>query len=180
MTKEEINCLVIENERLAYLVAYKYKSKVANFIEFDDLKSTGLFGLVKAANTFDKTKGYAFSSYAYRVIENEIRMLIRRENKNLKVCSLDDIIIDDISFIELVSDEQDLEQQFFNSMKIDLLMKYIDELPGNLKSVIDYKLKGLTQQESAKRLGISQPQVSSLYYQALNLLRIKFDKENRE
>lgn len=178
MTKEEINCLILENEKLAYLMAHRYKQKVSTFIEFEDLKATCLFGLVKAANSFDESKGKKFSTYACKAIQNEILMLINRENKHLKVNSLDDIIVDNVSFLEIISDEQDLEQQFFNSMQIDLLMKYIDELPGRLKSIINYKLKGFTQQEIADKLNVSQSQVSRLYYQALNLLRIKFDKEN--
>lgn len=180
MTKEEINCLVLDNEKLAYLMAHRYKQKVSSFIEFDDLKSTCLFGLVKAANTFDESKGKKFSTFACKVIQNEILMLIRKENKNLKVCSLDDIVVDGISYGELIKDEHDLEQQFFNSMEIDLLIKFIEELPGRLKWIINYKLKGFTQQQIAEKLTISQSQVSRLYYQALNLLRIKFDKEKRE
>lgn len=177
MTKEEINCLVLDNEKLAYLMAHKYKQKVSSFIEFDDLKSTCLFGLVKAANSFDNSKGSKFSTYACKVIQNEILMLIRKESKNTRTFSLDSIITDDVTYVELISDDYNLEQQFFNSMEVDLLIKYIDELPGRLKWIINYKLKGLTQQQIAEKLDISQAQVSRLYCQAINRLRRKFDKE---
>jgi RNA polymerase sporulation-specific sigma factor len=177
MTKEEINCLILNNKKLAYSIAHKYRQKVSSFIDFEDLKSTCLLGLVKAANSFDEEKEVQFSTYAYKIIQNEILSLIKRETKHLKVYSLDDIIADDISFIELISDNQNLEEQFILLSEINKLKSYINSLPDILKSIVNYTLKGLSQQEIGKNLNISQSQVSRLYYQALNLLRIEFDKE---
>ena len=46
-------------------------------IEYDDLFQAGCVGLVKAAENFDPTLGYKFSTYAVPVILGEIRRLFR-------------------------------------------------------------------------------------------------------
>lgn len=50
---------------------------VGKGIEYDDLYSAGCIGLCKAANKFDETKGFAFSTYAVPVILGEIKALFR-------------------------------------------------------------------------------------------------------
>jgi len=46
-------------------------------IEYDDLYQAGCIGLIKATDAFDKTKGFAFSTYAVPVIMGEVRRLFR-------------------------------------------------------------------------------------------------------
>ena len=46
-------------------------------IEYDDLFGTGCIGLVKAADNFDPTRGFSFSTYAVPVILGELRRLFR-------------------------------------------------------------------------------------------------------
>ena len=61
--------LVSHNLRL---VAHIVKKYYAASNDQDDLISIGTIGLIKAANTFDYSKGIRFSSYAARCIENVI------------------------------------------------------------------------------------------------------------
>lgn len=61
--------LVAHNLRL---VAHIVKKYYAGTNDQDDLISIGTIGLIKAANTFDNSKGIRFSSYAARCIENVI------------------------------------------------------------------------------------------------------------
>ncbi|MBR4762294.1 MAG: sigma-70 family RNA polymerase sigma factor, partial [Clostridia bacterium] len=44
-------------------------------IEYEDLYQAGCVGLVKAADAFDKTRGFQFSTYAVPVILGEMRRL---------------------------------------------------------------------------------------------------------
>jgi len=50
-----------EHIGLVYHIAKKYTN-----IEFDDAISAGSLGLVKAANTFDESRGFKFATYAGR------------------------------------------------------------------------------------------------------------------
>lgn len=45
----------------------------------DDLYATGIVGLLKSVNTFDEEKGYKFSTYAMRIVRNEILMTFRKK-----------------------------------------------------------------------------------------------------
>ena len=46
-------------------------------VDYDDLYSAGCVGLVKAAQSFDPARGFAFSTYAVPVILGEIKRLFR-------------------------------------------------------------------------------------------------------
>lgn len=46
-------------------------------IEYDDLFQAGCMGLVKAADNFDASRGFKFSTYAVPVILGEMRRLFR-------------------------------------------------------------------------------------------------------
>jgi len=53
-------------------------SKTANLtVEFDDLVSDGIFGLIKAINNFDTTRGIKFETYATPVIKGSILNSLR-------------------------------------------------------------------------------------------------------
>ena len=46
-------------------------------IEYDDLFQAGCVGLIKAADNFDESRGFSFSTYAVPVIRGEIRRIFR-------------------------------------------------------------------------------------------------------
>jgi len=46
-------------------------------VDYDDLFQAGCVGLVKAADNFDSSRGFAFSTYAVPVILGEIRRIFR-------------------------------------------------------------------------------------------------------
>jgi len=61
--------IIRHNLRLVAHVAKKYYASSA---DQEDLISIGTIGLIKAVNSFDKTKGARFATYAARCIENAI------------------------------------------------------------------------------------------------------------
>lgn len=71
MTRDE---LISNNLGLAHSCANKFRNRG---IEYDDLYSAGCLGLVKAADGFDETLGYRFSTYAVPAILGEIKRLFR-------------------------------------------------------------------------------------------------------
>jgi RNA polymerase sporulation-specific sigma factor len=71
-----------QNLGMAHSIAYKYNKTTR--IDLEELKAMASFGLVKAFNTFDTSKGYAFSTYAYMIMQNEIRQELRKNNNKEK------------------------------------------------------------------------------------------------
>lgn len=75
------------------LVNHLCKRFTGRGIEYDDLYGAGCVGLVKAADNYDKTLGFQFSTYAVPVILGEIRRLFRdggsiKVSRSLKELSL--------------------------------------------------------------------------------------------
>ncbi len=66
--------VIKDNLGLVHSCAKRFKGRG---IEYDDLYQAGCVGLVKAAENFDPTLGYRFSTYAVPVILGEIRRLFR-------------------------------------------------------------------------------------------------------
>lgn len=72
--KAERNKLVEDNLGLVYSCANRFKGRGA---EYDDLFQAGCVGLIKAADNFDETRGFSFSTYAVPVILGEIKRIFR-------------------------------------------------------------------------------------------------------
>lgn len=64
--------LVEANRRLVLKIAQRYKRQLTNSIDMDDLEQFGMLGLMKAAEKFDLSKGFAFSTYATHWIRQSI------------------------------------------------------------------------------------------------------------
>lgn len=74
-SQEARNKLIIHNIRLVlYEVTHKFKN-----VDYDkkDLVSMGNLGLIKAIHTYDISKGFSFSAYATRCIDNEILIFLK-------------------------------------------------------------------------------------------------------
>lgn len=63
-----------QNLKLVHACANRFRGKG---IDYDDLYAAGCVGLIKAADKFDESRGFRFSTYAVPVILGEIRQLFR-------------------------------------------------------------------------------------------------------
>lgn len=72
--KSDRNKLVEENLGLVYSCANRFKGRGA---DYEDLVQAGCVGLIKAADNFDKERGFSFSTYAVPVILGEIKRIFR-------------------------------------------------------------------------------------------------------
>lgn len=72
--KDEREKLIESNLGLVHSCAGRFKGRG---VEYDDLYQAGCVGLCKAADGFEKTRGFAFSTYAVPVILGEIKRIFR-------------------------------------------------------------------------------------------------------
>lgn len=170
MTKDE---LIEQNMNLAYMLANRYYKMHRGKIEFEEIRSASLLGLVKAADNFDETRGLAFSTFAFTCIKNEI-LIYLRSNKKHNNFSLYTQINEDFILEDKLHSDYNTEDDILNNLEIDLLYRYIYQLPYIEKQVILYHLQGKKTNEIGKILNYSQPQISRIYHRALNKLRDKF------
>ena len=66
--------MIENNLGLVHSCAQKFKNRG---VEYDDLFQAGCVGLIKAADNFDESRGFSFSTYAVPVILGEIRRIFR-------------------------------------------------------------------------------------------------------
>lgn len=156
MKNEEI---FYNNIKLAYKIANKYFINHKN--EYEDIKQVALIGLWKAVLTFKNTN--AFSTYAYRVIANEINLFLRKNKKHNNTYSLQSIVIDNIEYQDLLEDDYDFTIEYEEESEIQYRRKTLEEVKGLMKEtdrkIIELLLQGYKQTEIARILNITQPTV---------------------
>ena len=175
MNTDEEN-LITDNMNLAYDLAWKFYNKLQHRLEFEEIKALCLLGLTKAAKNFKSELNIKFSTFAYTCIRNEVYLFIRDNKKYINNISLSEKISGDDESPELqdiIPDSFDLVYEVENNSKLQDLYIQIDSLSDRHKTVIKYYLQGYTMSAIGEILGLSQPQISRDYQQALNILRRK-------
>ncbi|MBQ8027841.1 MAG: sigma-70 family RNA polymerase sigma factor [Clostridia bacterium] len=74
LRKENREEIINSNYGLVHACANKFRGRG---VDYDDLFQAGCIGLIKAADNFDETRGFAFSTYAVPVILGEIKRIFR-------------------------------------------------------------------------------------------------------
>lgn len=130
----------------------------------EDMFQIGSIGLLKAIDSFDASKG-CFSTYAFRVVRNELLMEFRKSKRSVNAAfSLDDNVDigngESVSYAEMIADRKDYEENTVNSM---LAQQIFDKLSSREQRIfIMFFVEGKTQQEISEALGISQSYISRI------------------
>jgi len=103
MTREEF---INSNLGLVHTCANRFRNRG---IEYDELYSAGCLGLVKAADGFDESRGFAFSTYAVPVILGEIKRLFREQGAVKVSRSLKEKSRNAVAVLELLRQSLDRE-----------------------------------------------------------------------
>ena len=158
----EARALLIEhNLRLVVYIAKKFDN---TGVGVEDLISIGTIGLIKAINTFNRSKNIKLATYASRCIENEILMYLRRNNKTRLEVSIDEPLNVDWDGNELLLSDQ-LKRAI---SKLGERERTIIMLRFGLNNPDDMEM---TQKEVADYLGISQSYISRLEKKIMKRLK---------
>lgn len=173
------NKLIEHNLRLVAHIAKKYSSA---FPDSDDAISIGTIGLIKGISSYNFEKKTKLSTYISRCIENEILMAIRAGKKTGNEISIDEPIGTDsegnnITFNDILSDDGEEILDTVNlKMAKTKLNTLINKVLDKRERVIITMRYGLsdgveyTQNQVAKKLGISRSYVSRIEKKALEKL----------
>lgn len=176
------NELIEHNLRLVSHIIKKY---YAAYDEQEDLISIGTIGLIKAIDSFDINKGARLATYAARCIENEILMHYRSRKKDANLISVSEPIDTDsegntLTLIDIISTDDTICEDIDLKNKTAQLYKLVESLTDEREKEIIisryglYNQKELTQNEIAKKMGISRSYVSRIEKRAIGELREKF------
>lgn len=131
----------------------------------EDMFQTGTIGLLKAIYTFDVSKGYSFSTYAFPIVRNELLMAFRKSKRSVIVAfSLDDNADigngESVPYAEMIADGKDYEENVVNLM---LTQQIFERLGSREKHIFTmFFVENRTQSEISEALGISQSYVSRI------------------
>lgn len=207
-----------DNLGLVHSCARRFKNRG---VEYDDLFQAGCIGLIKAADGFDESLGYVFSTYAVPAILGEIKRIFRdggavkisrsikersreiwaekeklenekgyeptlteiAERVGLSVYETSELLLASQPVVSLTSGDGETDEKQFDipidseEEKINeklTLDKCIKELPEKDRKLIELRyFMSKTQTEVAKKLGMSQVQVSRREKKILKEIREK-------
>lgn len=160
--------LILHNLRLVAHIAKKYTHPQR---DQEDMISIGIVGLIKAILSYDNEKSIRLATYASRCIENEILMSLRTMKKYQNDISLHEPIGTDRDGNEIVmldvinSDTPDFADQLDLSIASQKMLKAVRERLSEREQIVVilryglWNLEEMTQQEIAKKLGISRSYV---------------------
>jgi RNA polymerase sigma factor (sigma-70 family) len=159
--------VIADNMGLVYKQLYKF-----NLVQDENAFSFAMEGLMSAAKTYNKEKGFAFSTYATSCIYNAIAQYTRSLNKKRKLDVISyDVIVDEeaeTTFKDLLPDTKTLEdvvlKQELYTVLMDKFYKCLDAIDNSAHvSVIQVWQESdftATQTEISNEVGLSQSQVS--------------------
>ena len=171
------------------LVGLVVKGLVKQNQDRDDLFQIGSIGLIKAAQSFDESKKIKFATYACQCIQNEILMEFRRQggksrnaptlsfeapikgNNEGKKLAVGDIIVDQKQNFE--------EQKECIEMLQEVLNYIINKLEFKERYIVLCRAGGITQDELAEQLQISQSFTSRIEKNSIKKLTrfVNFNKK---
>ena len=174
--------LILHNLRLVSHIVRKYYSTAKCQ---EDLVSIGTLGLIKAVDSFKRSGGARFATYASKCIQNEILMHFRSQRKLALEVSLNDVIDVDrdgnpLTYLDVVSSDEVLELDVAKKCMQDKTIKIINRiLEPREKQIIFMRFgiggrKPMTQKRVAEVLGISRSYVSRIEKNAIAKIRNAF------
>lgn len=167
------NIKLVVNQVLTFFYDSEY--------EKNELISIGIFGLIKAVDTFSIEFGNKFSTYAVKCIRNEILQYIRKNKKQKDTCSINEpvsfsdngnvITYEDI----LESNIPPVDECIINQETKTLLNKCLEELPENerelLKLYYGFYEEKYTRKELAKMYNVSNGTINKRIKENLEKLK---------
>lgn len=170
--------LILENQALIKHIV----NRMGLAHNFEEYFSAGQIGLIKAANTFDESKGIKFSTYAGKCIGQEIlhKMYYQNRNKrkhNYNLISFDENVGDtETTFYEIIDSGVNLEEDFIKQEKIKLLYKIIAILESRDRYMICHyfglgNYEKLTLKQIDERLGLKKRSTEFRIKKILRIMR---------
>lgn len=149
-------------------------------LDSDDLYQTGVVGLLKAVKTFDESRGSAFSTWACACVISEIRHYVRREQAYLRDEDCTDYSDDSLSEEINLSKQLQKQTSFHLDLEDKILLEeaFVKLKPLQNKVVDLIFFHGMTQQQTADELGMTQRRVSRIKCGALKVLRSIMDSDS--
>lgn len=173
LTQEEKESLAEENMGLVHHIIHKFSNLRYSY---DDKLSAALYGMAKALNTFNPSKGIHLATYMTKIITNEILLLNQKESKHLNNTSLDTAIAENsdgsvLTLLDIIAHpEKEINWAEINhSVSIILKMKNDRD-----KKIFALFVEGKTQKEIGNDCNLSQAHIARIIAKLLKEIKKEF------
>jgi RNA polymerase sigma factor (sigma-70 family) len=146
--------------------------------EFEDYLQQSFIHLIEAANRYDPSKGFKFSTYMFVWLRGQLRNYRYEKGIDNGLSSLDFKVgeDEDTNLVELIADpEAEFEDDIIEEVAKEELKKALEEvlgeLPADLSQIIKLRIAGKTLKECAAACEISGERVRQKQRMAEKLLK---------
>lgn len=163
MDREEKNKLAEDNIALVHSIINKrFGNKSITKEDRENYIGEGIVGLVKAINKFDASKGFAFSTFAYKCINGEISMYITKQKcQKRKVdaeckASIDNKVprCEELEYNDWLMDARD---EYSSLEEQEHLLEMLEKTKiKDIKTIVTKKAEGYKNNEIAKMIGANE------------------------
>lgn len=183
-TNDESERIFLENEIIQInfnFAVHKTRPYLHTTLDEDDLLASATVGLFLAVRTYDYTRAQ-FSTYAGKVIENELNQLVRKETAKMRFAPLVPLSLDvtmkhtDTMADYIADDTQDTETDYVNKQLFQDLFAICASVLSEFELTVlkNYLLPNgerKTQQELGVLLSKAQTTIARTEKKAINKLR---------
>lgn len=174
------NYIVQANMRLVMSIVKHY---ISDANSFDDLLSEGAAALMRAAEKFDFSRGFRFSTYVTKVVRREVFRMVMAQKKQSDRFATGAV---DLLASQADGDSTDLDNAFdVSSLRGDLL-EFFQKLDPREQFVLSERF-GMTGDDKApslndlgRRMGVSKERVRQLELRAIRKLQKAFHGRSQE
>ena len=167
--------LVIDHLNFARQFARQFCRSLPSHVDVDAVESDALLGLILAARAFDPLRGVIFTTYAKRRIRGAILDGLRErqgrgQRQHMRFVSLSTPMGDEVTLGDVLADR---------GLPVDSALEQTEEIARLLRParrvarrlVREHFIEGYSQEEIARRHGLSPSRVSQLIHEARKRIR---------
>ena len=163
MNIEKKNQLAEENIAMVYWIVNKrFEYKKISREDKINYIGEGKIGLARAINTLDASKGYKFTTYAYKLINGEIRAYIDTQNRQKRKidreckASIDNDVprCEELKYSDWLYDEKD---EYKTIAEVDYILYMLEKTKiKDIKEIVVKKAQKYNNREIARIIGVDE------------------------
>ena len=164
MNIEKKNQLAEENIALVHwIVKERFKYQAITREDRINYIGEGMIGLARAINTFDESKGYKFTTYAYKLINGEIRAYIDTQNRQKRKidreckASIDAPVPrtnEELAYSDWIADQKD---EYKTIAEVDYILYMLEKTKiKDIKEIVVKKAQKYNNNEIARIIGVNE------------------------
>ena len=173
-----IRMIMEENQWRVKMFAYIFAEKIKNnpVYDVDDLISVGNEGLYKAIFTYEPEKA-SFATFSLKVIQNNMRTLLRKTYKDIRLYSLNQKLkfSGSLTFADILASDSNFVYEIIDAEFKKVVSNIVATLDGKKQLYLNLRFgfdqEPLTQSQIVKIMCMDQPSISRFEKKILRELK---------